>query len=190
MSSWLGTAPLVAGTITLRPTTLDDAEALGQVVSDPAKFVWSTVPVGAEAARQSISDGLADPEWRVAYAVVDNETGALLGTTSYYDIDPANLSLSIGYTFYADDVQGTTVNPTAKYLLLHHAFEECGAVRVVWHTNERNARSRAAIAKLGARYEGVLRKHRRFGDGWRTTAQYAMIDDDWPEAKARLLARM
>ena len=60
----------------------------------------------------------------------------LVGSTSYYDIDHANLSVAIGYTFYAEKAQGTAVNPTAKYVLLHHAFDDCGAVRVVWHTHE------------------------------------------------------
>ena len=87
-------------------------------------------------------------------------------------------------------MQGTAVNPTAKYLLMKHAFEDCGAVRLVWHTHELNAQSRAAITKLGATFEGLLRKHRRFGDGWRTTAQFAMTDDDWSAAKATLLQRI
>jgi len=122
--------------------------------------------------------------------VIDNETGTLIGSTSYYDIDAANLTCAIGYTFYTEAAQGTTINPTAKYLLMKHAFEDCGAVRLVWHTHENNAQSRAAITKLGATFEGLLRKHRRFGDGWRTTAQFAMVDDDWPPAKERLLQRM
>lgn len=74
--------------------------------------------------------------------------------------------------------QGSAVNPAAKFLLLQHAFEVAGTVRVVWHTHSENAQSRSAIEKLGANFEGLLRKHRRFGDGWRTTTQYAITDDD------------
>jgi RimJ/RimL family protein N-acetyltransferase len=211
VSGWLGTEKLIAERITLRPFTFDDAEQLARVVDDPGPYRWTSgVPTDVGSARQWIEKALADPEYRVAYAVVDNDSGRILGSTSFYEIDPANLSTSIGYTYYATEVQGTTVNPTAKYLLLTHAFEDCGAVRVVWHTHESNAQSRAAIAKLGATFEGLLRKHRRFGTGasgatgditepgvatrdttgWRTTAQYAMTDDDWPAARAVLLGRM
>ncbi|GAB93553.1 GNAT family N-acetyltransferase [Gordonia rhizosphera] len=190
MSAWLGSGPLVAGRVTLRPLTVDDVEALARVVGDPTAFRWTAVPTDLASSRAWVQAALADPERRIAYAVIDNTDGRVVGSTSYYDIDPANRAATIGYTFYADDVQGTTVNPTAKFLLMRHAFEDCGAVRLVWHTHENNTRSRAAIAKLGATFEGLLRKHRRFGDGWRTTAQYAMIDDDWPVAKQRLLERI
>ncbi|NDK91699.1 GNAT family N-acetyltransferase [Gordonia desulfuricans] len=191
MSSWLGTGALVGERVTLRPFTVDDADALAQVVADPDRFRWTSgVPIDVDAARAWIDTALADPEHRVAYAVVDNTDGTLVGSTSFYDIDATSRATAIGYTFYAERVQGTTVNPTAKFLLMRHAFEDCGAVRIVWHTHAENAQSRSAIAKLGAQFEGLLRKHRRFGDGWRTTAQYAMTDDDWPEAKAHLVDRI
>lgn len=191
MNAWLGSDPLVGARVTLRALTLDDAQALARVVRDPSRFRWTAgTPTDPESARRWIQAGIADGEHRLAYAVIDNTDGRLVGSTSYYEIDPANLSVSIGYTFYGEDVQGTAVNPTAKYLLLAHAFDDCGAVRVVWHTHENNTQSRTAIAKLGARFEGLLRKHRRFGDGWRTTAQYAMTDDEWPAAKAALLQRI
>lgn len=191
MTDWLGTDPMTAGRVTLRPLTVDDVDALTAVVGDPERFRWFPgIPTDIAAARAYIAAALADPSSRVAFGVIDDVDGRLVGSTSYYEIDPANLSVAIGYTFYTEDAQGTVINPTAKYLLLQHAFEDCGAVRVVWHTHESNAQSRAAIAKLGATFEGLLRKHRRFGGGWRTTAQYAMTDDDWPSAKAILLERM
>lgn len=189
MTDWLGTETLVGERVTLRPLTFDDAPALAQVVDDRQRFAWTSVPDDEQSARAYIAAADADDS-RIAYAVVDNSDGRVVGSTSFYDIDQANLAVAIGYTFYADSAQGTAVNPTAKYLLLRHAFEECGAVRVVWHTHENNAQSRAAIAKLGATFEGLLRKHRRWADGWRTTAQYAMTDDDWPTAKAALLQRL
>ncbi|SDU73051.1 GNAT family N-acetyltransferase [Gordonia westfalica] len=191
MSSWLGAGPLVGERVTLRPLTIDDAPALARVVGDPARFRWSAgVPVDLASARRFIETANARPDARVAFAVVDNTDGSIVGSTSFYDIDEPNLTTCIGYTFYAERVQGTTVNPTAKYLLLRRAFEDCAAVRITWHTHEHNAQSRAAIAKLGARFEGLLRKHRRFGDGWRTTALYSMTDDEWSDAKAALLQRI
>lgn len=189
MNDWLGAETLVGERVTLRPLTFDDAPALAQVVDDRERFAWTSVPDDEQSARAYVAAADADDS-RIAYAVVDNSDGRVVGSTSFYDIDQANLAVAIGYTFYADSAQGTAVNPTAKYLLLRHAFEECGAVRVVWHTHENNAQSRAAIAKLGATFEGLLLKHRRWADGWRTTAQYAMTDDDWPAAKAALLQRL
>ncbi|ETA08156.1 GNAT family acetyltransferase [Gordonia alkanivorans CGMCC 6845] len=191
VSSWLGTGPLVGERVTLRPLTVHDAPALARVVGDPARFRWSPgVPVDLTSAQRFIDAANVGPDARVAFAVVDNVDGEIVGSTSFYEIDHTHRSACIGYTFYAERVQGTTVNPTAKYLLLRHAFEDCGAVRVTWHTHEHNAQSRAAIEKLGARFEGLLRKHRRFGGGWRTTALYSMTDDDWPVAKDILLQRM
>ncbi|AZZ80557.1 N-acetyltransferase [Gordonia alkanivorans] len=188
MSSWLGAGQLAGDRLTLRPLTFDDSTALAQVVADPSRFRWVPgVPYDEGSARRFVESAL---ESRLAYAVVDNSDGRVVGSTSFYDIDEHNRSACIGYTFYSERVQGTTVNPTAKYLLMRHAFEDRGAVRLTWHTHEHNTQSRAAIAKLGAQFEGLLRKHRRFGDGWRTTALYSMTDDEWPDAKAALLQRI
>ena len=115
----------------------------------------------------------------------------MVGSTSYYDITPDYRALAIGHTWCSAAVHGTAVNPEAKLLLLRRAFEDLSAVRVVWHTDERNAQSRAGIAKLGATFEGLLRKHRPLPDGsWRTTAQFAMTDDDWPAAREALSKRL
>ncbi|WP_439030766.1 GNAT family N-acetyltransferase [Gordonia terrae] len=191
MSAWLGTGPLVGGRVTLRPLTVGDIDDLARVVGDPGRFHWVPgIPIDTDSARRFVDAALADLESRVAFAVIDNTDGTLIGSTSFYEIDETNRSACIGYTFYSERAQGTAVNPTAKYLLMRHAFEECGAVRLAWHTHERNEQSRAAITKLGASFEGLLRKHRRFGDGWRTTALYAMTDDDWPSAKETLLQRL
>lgn len=192
ISTWIG-APTLPGTrVRLRPLTDDDAAELAAAVDEPDAFRWTTVPGDEPAAHGYIATADADPA-RVAFAVVDtlDGTDAIVGTTSFYDIDPRNRSVAIGYTWYSRRVQGTTVNPESKLLLLQHAFETCGAVRVVWHTDERNAQSRAAIAKLGAEFEGLLRKHRPLPDGsWRTTAQFAMTDDDWPTARSGLRDRI
>ncbi|WP_055476936.1 GNAT family N-acetyltransferase [Gordonia sp. HS-NH1] len=188
MTSWLATGPLVGDRVTLRPIGLDDVGALAGLIGDPTRFRWAPgVPTDEDSARRYVESALRS---RVAFAVVDNTDGSVVGSTSFYDIDEANRSACIGYTFYSERVQGTAVNPTAKFLLMRHAFEDCGAVRLTWHTHELNAQSRAAITKLGATFEGLLRKHRRFGDGWRTTALYAMTDDDWPSARDRLLQRI
>ncbi|MFG3555563.1 bifunctional pyridoxamine 5'-phosphate oxidase family protein/GNAT family N-acetyltransferase [Micromonospora sp. NPDC047557] len=118
-------------------------------------------------------------------------TGAVVGTTSYYEINPERLSVAIGHTFLGRPWWRTGINTEAKLLLLGRAFDDLGAVRVVWHTDIRNVRSQAAIERLGATREGVLRMHCQRPDGsWRDTVQYAMTVDEWPNAQARLRERL
>ena len=118
-------------------------------------------------------------------------SGDVAGSTSFYDVNPALRTLAIGHTWLARRFWRTGHNTESKLLLLTHAFDVLGAARVVWHTDVRNERSQAAIARLGAQREGEFRKHRLRRDGsWRTTVQFAMTDDDWPAARERLTARL
>jgi RimJ/RimL family protein N-acetyltransferase len=127
----------------------------------------------------------------VPWTQVDVRTGEVAGTTSYYEVSPSTRSVAIGHTWLGQRWWRTGVNTEAKLLLLQRAFDVLGAVRVVWHTDIRNERSQAAIARLGAEREGVLRKHKIRRDGsWRDTVQYAMTDDDWPRVRDRLRARL
>ncbi|MDR2279790.1 MAG: GNAT family N-acetyltransferase [Gordonia sp. (in: high G+C Gram-positive bacteria)] len=186
---WVGTPTLVRGDVTLRPLRTSDAADLAKLVpaSDLSLYAWTgPIPQTPQDATRWITTALSTPT-RVPFGVLHD--GEFVGTTSLYDVEASNRTLAVGFTFYGRAAMGTVVNPTSKLLLLEHAFDVCGAVRVVWHTHEENSRSRAAIAKLGAEFEGLLRKHRRFGDGWRTTAQFAMTDDDWPGHRDRLLER-
>ncbi|GAA4757996.1 hypothetical protein GCM10023217_32890 [Gordonia alkaliphila] len=188
---WLGTPVLTRAGVTLRPLTVTDAPALaaiGGAEPELGRYV-PAVPTDTEAALEWIR-AAHDDRRRLPFAVIDDATGDLIGTTSYYDVDEPNLAVTIGYTYYASRVHGTVVNPAAKLMLLDYAFTQAGAVRVVWHTHEDNAHSRAAVTKLGATFEGLLRKHRRFGDGWRTTAQFSMTVDDWTQARADLVDRV
>ncbi len=128
---------------------------------------------------------------RLPFAQLDAVTGEFVGTTSYYEVSPASRSLGIGHTWLGRPWWRSGHNTESKLLLLCHAFDELGAARVVWHTDVLNERSRAAIQRLGASMEGVLRKHRIRSDGsWRDTVQFAMIDDDWPVARQRLRAAL
>jgi RimJ/RimL family protein N-acetyltransferase len=127
---------------------------------------------------------------RIAYAVRRLSDGAVVGTTSLYEITPAHRRCEIGSTFYRPDARGGSVNPACKRLLLAHAFD-AGAVRVEIITDAFNPQSMAAIAKLGAKPEGVLRKHKITWTGRaRDTAVFSIIDDDWPQVRARLDARL
>ncbi|MGV8930351.1 MAG: GNAT family N-acetyltransferase [Brevundimonas sp.] len=127
---------------------------------------------------------------RIAWAVRRLEDGAIVGTTSLYEIRPDYRRCEIGSTFYRPEVRGGPVNPACKRLLLGHAFDS-GAVRVEIITDAINPASQAAIRKLGARDEGVLRKHKITWKGRiRDTAQFAVLDEDWPEVQARLDSRL
>lgn len=127
---------------------------------------------------------------RIAYAVRRLSDGAVVGTTSFYEIKPAYRRCEIGSTFYRPEARGGPVNPAAKRLLLGQAFD-AGAVRVEIITDAINPGSQAAIRKLGARDEGVLRKHKITWRGRiRDTAQFAILDEDWSEVRARLDARL
>lgn len=185
-------APVLEGRhVRLEPLHLEHAPALAAAADDPELFRWTSVAIDCTADAEAFILAAQKDSQRLTFAQVDLRTGAVVGTTSYYAISPSLRCLAIGYTWISRSAQGTGINPEAKYLLLHRAFDELGAVRVEWHTDELNAQSRAAIAKLGAGFEGLMRKHRKRRDGsWRTTALFAMTDDDWPGAKARLEQRI
>mgnify|MGYP001477507525 CR=1 FL=1 len=125
---------------------------------------------------------------RFAFAVIDEASGRVLGSSSYHDILPAVKRVEIGYTWYARSVQRTLVNTTAKLLLMTHAFETLGCHVVGWRTDNFNFASQRAIERLGARKDGVIRGHALRRDGTiRDTVMYSMRAGEWPEAKAQLL---
>lgn len=128
---------------------------------------------------------------RFAYVVRLVADGTVVGTSSLADVDVPNESIHLGYTGYAPAVWGTAVNPAAKLLLLEHAFEDCGFGRVKIQTGSKNTRSQAAIAKLGAAREGVLRRHMRTADGsFRDTVVFSILADEWPDVRKRLEDRI
>ena len=128
---------------------------------------------------------------RQAFAVVDAASGTVIGSTSYHDIVPAVDRLEIGYTWYAKSRQRTHVNTTCKLLLLTHAFETLGAALVGLRTDNFNHASQAAIERLGAKKDGVLRHHALRRDGTvRDTVMYSIAAGEWPEIKAQLLYRL
>lgn len=203
-ASWYA-LPVLSGRL-LRLEPLTPAHAAGYLAAagtgaDAAEvFRWLNPPGGGSTpepttlaeARHHIDAALAARERgeRFAYAQVDAATGEFAGTSSFYEVHPAARSLAIGHTWLGKRWWRRGHNTESKLLLLGHAFDTLGAVRVVWHTDIRNTRSQEAIARLGASREGVLRKHRlRFDGTWRDTVQYAMTDDDWPGVRARLRAR-
>lgn len=177
--------------VRVEPLSVGHAAELWEV-ADPSLFVyvWSWDASSFDAFRASIEKALRLPDW-CPFAIVSQETGKAIGSTSYLEIRPAHRGLEIGSTWIARLYQGTPVNPENKYLLLRHAFETLGAIRVQLKTDGRNLHSQRAIAKLGAKLEGTMRKHIVMPDGYfRDTVMYSITYDEWPEVKAGLEARL
>ena len=125
---------------------------------------------------------------RFAFAVTDTASGEVLGTTSYHDIIPAARRVEIGYTWYAKRVQRSHVNTTCKLLMLQHAFDTLACKVVGWRTDNFNFASQAAIERLGAKKDGVIRGHAMRRDGTiRDTVMYSLRAGEWPEARAQLI---
>lgn len=199
-TAWFQRPTLAGRRVTLRPLRQSDADHWLEALGGPADAadLWRgmTVPLPTtpQQAHQIVRDHLArqDARQSVCFTQLDAR-GELAGLTTYYDLEPAaeRRSLAVGWTWIARRHWSTGLNAEAKLLLLERAFNTLGAVRVVWHVDIRNTRSQAAVSRLGATREGVLRKHKLRPDGtWRDTVLYAMTDDDWPECGNRLRQRV
>ncbi len=177
--------------VRLEPLALSHEEGLRSAAADGElwKLRITSVPepqdtrAYIEAALKMREDGN-----RFAFAVVDDATGKVLGSTSYHDIVPAVKRVEIGWTWYRKSVQRTHVNTTAKLLMMGHAFDTLGCHVVGWRTDNYNFASQRAIERLGAKKDGVLRGHALRRDGTiRDTVMYSMRSGEWPEAKVQLL---
>ena len=182
---------LCARGVDLVPLSLEHEEGLRAAAADGA--LWNirvtSVPE-PEQTRSYIETALAMREAgnRFAFAVLDSTIGKVLGSTSYHDIVPALKRVEIGWTWYGKSSQRSHVNTTCKLLLLTHAFESLGCHVVGWRTDNYNFASQAAIERLGANRDGVLRGHALRRDGTvRDTVMYSMRSGEWAEAKAQLL---
>jgi uncharacterized protein len=153
------------------------------------QFLPSPRPANRDEMAAHVTTAMRD-QWRgdrVAWAQRDPATGAVIGMTSYHDVDPERRSIGIGHTLLGRPWWRTGVNTESKLLLLERAFDVLGAERVFWYTDIRNERSQRAIARLGASRDGVIRRHRLRPDGtWRDSVMFAMTADEWPAKAARL----
>jgi N-acetyltransferase len=178
----------------LEPLSLAHEEGLRQAAQDGElwKLRITSVPE-PENTRKYIEDALKmrDDGNRFAFAVIDEATGKVLGSSSYHDILPAVKRVEIGYTWYAKSVQRSHVNSTCKLMLMTHAFEtlQCGVVG--WRTDNFNYASQKAIERLGAQKDGTIRGHALRRDGTiRDTVMYSMRAGEWAEAKAQLVYQL
>ena len=189
--AFVASVTLSARGVQLLPLTLEHEAGLRAAAADGE--LWNirvtSVPE-PETTRAYIENALAMREAgnRFAFAVLDAGTGKVLGCTSYHDIVPALKRVEIGWTWYGKSSQRTHVNTTCKLLMLTHAFETLGCHVVGWRTDNFNFASQAAIERLGARKDGVIRGHALRRDGTiRDTVMYSLRSGEWLEVKAQLL---
>lgn len=177
----------------LDPGHLDGLFAAGGNDEEVWRWQGGPAPRTREELGEKLAAVLADARQGICvpFAVVHRASGQAIGWTTYLDIDVDSERLEIGWTWYGRAHWRTAVNSETKLLLLTHAFEELGMGRVQLKTDHLNVRSQEAIARLGARHEGVLRRHRRRPDGtWRDTVYFSLLAEEWPQAKALLSARL
>ena len=180
--------------VRLEPLAKTHLAGLVEVGLDEELWRWIPTPVRTreemaayiETALDEQALGLASP-----FAIVEKCASRAIGSTRYGNIDRAHHRVEIGWTWVARDWQRTAMNTEAKYLLLKHAFETLGCMRVELKTDSLNERSRAAILRLGAREEGIFRNHMITASGRiRHTVYFSIIDSEWPAVKARLEAKL
>ena len=167
-------------------------EAIG---SDPEIYRWLpfSTPQNMEEFSKILEGFIRDSAagLRVAHAVILKEGNRPIGTTSFLDLNPTHNSIEIGSTFYSKDFWRSFVNTEAKFLMLSEAFEVRGVERVTLKTDSLNQRSRNAIERIGAKFEGILRHHMRRPDGsWRDSAYFSILREEWPNVKQSLLGKL
>ena len=155
--------------------------------------LWYTAVPSEQTIDQYLEQALKDKDEGTAYpfSVISQVSGEVIGSTRYLNIDKEHRRLEIGNTWYAKSFQRSAVNTECKYLLLEHAFERLNSVAVEFRTHWHNHRSRAAIERLGAKQDGILRNHRIDADGcYRDTVVYSIIESEWPTVKKSLKFRL
>jgi len=190
----LGPIVLDGSRVRLEPIRSEHAGGLWLAATASEIWTWMSDDLSdRQILERWLDQAVAEERVGTAYvfAVIDKTSHSVVGSTRYLDIQPREQGVEIGWTWYTPKVWSTTVNPETKLLLLRHAFEDWGAIRVALKTDDRNVRSQAAIRKLGAQYEGTLRNHRIRSDGSiRHTIMFSIISDEWPAVRNRLMQRI
>jgi RimJ/RimL family protein N-acetyltransferase len=186
----LNVRPLVLEGSAVRLEPLSQVHAQGLYNRGREQSDWAYMPrssfVDMADTRQWIDEALATPG-HLAFAIIEKHKGRAVGSTRYLNIRPDHLGMEIGWTWLGREWQRTALNTEAKLLLLQHAFERLGCVRVEFKTDARNERSQRAIERIGATREGTLRQHMIVqGDYRRDSVYFSVIDEEWPAVKARL----
>ena len=171
------------------------SEIFAAVGTDPELYRWLPFPAPQTLSdfRRVLQSFIADTQngLRIAYAVILKSNGLAIGITSFLDLNPSHNSLEIGSTLYGQEYLRTFVNSECKLLMLTEAFEIRGVERVALKTDSKNERSKVAILRLGASYEGVLRHHMKRPDGsWRDSVYFSILRSEWPFVKANLESKI
>lgn len=176
--------------VRLEPLSLDHVPALADVGLDPAIWRWTIARPTSEADLRAWAETAieaADAGRELPFATVDAATNRPIGSTRFLNFVPEHRRVEIGWTWLAPGAQRSGANREAKLLMLSHAFDGWACRRVEFKTDSRNERSRAALLGIGATFEGIFRNHMVMPDGpMRHSAYYSVIDDEWPDLKARL----
>lgn len=175
--------------VQLEPLAASHHDALVAAASDGALWkLWYTSVPAPEAMGAWLEAALAmRAQQALTFVMRDLRDGSIVGSTRYFHVDPVNRRLEIGHTWHALRAQRTGINTEAKLLLLGHAFEALQCIAVEFRTHWMNQQSRAAIARLGAKQDGVLRNHQRMADGsLRDTVVFSIIESEWPAVKRHL----
>ncbi|MGC6373384.1 GNAT family N-acetyltransferase [Pseudomonas sp. K2I15] len=185
---------LTGTTVELRPLQREHSAALVQAAADGQLWNLKVTNVpGPDTVDKYVDIALAgrDAGTMMPFVIVRRDTGGVVGSTRFWKVDRVNRKLEIGHTYLSQSVQKSGVNTEAKLLLLTHAFEVMECVRVQFTTDELNEKSRAAILRLGAVQEGIVRHERIMPDGRkRNSVRFSIIDPEWPQVKAGLLAKL
>jgi len=180
--------------VRLEPLSMDHHAALCAVGFDPELWRWTLNLVQTPEQMREYMKTALDAQARgseLPFATCERASGRAVGSTRFGNIDRADRRVEIGWTWIARPWQRTAVNTEAKYLMLRHAFEQWGCVRVELKTDVLNETSRAALRRLGAKEEGVLRRHMITATGRiRDTVYYSILDTEWPAVKAMLEAKL
>ncbi|HZU24872.1 MAG TPA: GNAT family protein [Bryobacteraceae bacterium] len=181
---------LAGAHVRLEPLGIQHLPGLCEVGLDPELWRWIPIFVATtEDMRAYVESAVRDQiaGLSLPFATIDAATNRPIGSTRFMNIDRGNRHVEIGSTWLAQPWQRTAANTEAKYLMLRHAFETLGCMRVELKTDALNERSRAAITRIGAKFEGIFRRHVVcYGGRIRDTAWFSIIDAEWPEVKARL----
>lgn len=198
MSGWIGPIVLTGTHVVLEPLAPSHAHALGEAASDGQLWrLWYTSIPRPEDVERYIDTALAmrANDGAMPFVVrrrhADGSLGPVVGTTRFWRVDAVNRRMEIGHTWYALSAQRSAVNTETKHLLLAHAFETLGAIAVELRCHFLNHASRAAIARLGAKQDGILRNHQILPDGsYRDTVVFSIIASEWPAIRRHLLHKM
>ena len=187
---WIEPVTFAGSKVILEPLAFEHADGMAEAVKDGELWkLWFTSIPAPDKVDDYIKTalGMRENAGAMPFIIREKETDKIIGCTRYFNVDEVNQRLEIGYTWYSESYQRSAVNTECKYLLLSHAFEKLDAIAVEFRTHWHNHKSRAAITRLGAKQDGVLRNHTKSAEGvYRDTVVFSIINLEWSAVKKSL----